>query len=271
MLLRQQRRRHQHRDLRPGLDRHEGGAHGDFGLAEADITADHAVHRPGRLHVVEHLADSLGLIGGFLEGKAVGEGLVLEFAAPSGAAWWAARRACRSSSSAATSRTASAARRRARAHWSVPSLCSGAALGRAAGVAADQMQRVHRHVDAVAVAVFQHQELIALARDLHGLQADVAPDAVGVVHHRCARIEALQIAQDGRRVRGGGTPAPPLLSRPRAKQLRLAQQQQRRLRSVPGRRRLPPPGSRAPHPHRRIAARIAPRAGGAHGRRASRQ
>jgi hypothetical protein len=39
------------------------------------------------------------------------------------------RRAYRSSSSAATSRSCSAARRRALAHWSLPSLCSGAASG----------------------------------------------------------------------------------------------------------------------------------------------
>jgi hypothetical protein len=89
-------------------------------------------------------------------------------------------------------------------------------LGRAAGIAVDQMQRMHRHIHAVAVAVLEHQEFIALIANLHALQADIAADAVGLVHHRRAGLEALQVAQDGRRVGGGGAPAAALLTRPRA-------------------------------------------------------
>ncbi len=203
VLLRQQRRRHQHRDLAPGLHGDERGAHRHLGLAEADIAADDAIHRLRACQILEHLADGLGLVGGLLERESVGEGLVFEFAHAAGAAaWCAARRACRSSSSAATSRTCSAARLRALAHWSVPSLCSGALSGRRAGVAIDQMQRVHRHIDAIAVPVLEHQELARLSADLHRpagrrsgrRRSSRAPPA--------RRVRGLQIAQDRRRIRG---------------------------------------------------------------------
>jgi hypothetical protein len=45
VLLGQQGGRHQHRDLLAGAGGDEGGAHRDLGLAEADVAADHAVHR----------------------------------------------------------------------------------------------------------------------------------------------------------------------------------------------------------------------------------
>ena len=45
VLLRQQRRRHQHRDLLAGLDGDERGAQRHLGLAEAHIAAHDAIHR----------------------------------------------------------------------------------------------------------------------------------------------------------------------------------------------------------------------------------
>jgi hypothetical protein len=45
MLFGQQGGGHQHGDLLAGDGRNEGGAHGDFGLAEADVAAHHQVHR----------------------------------------------------------------------------------------------------------------------------------------------------------------------------------------------------------------------------------
>ncbi len=67
MLLRQQGRRHQHRDLAPARDGGERGAQRDLGLAEADVAADHAVHRPARTHVGEHGLDGLVLVDRLLE------------------------------------------------------------------------------------------------------------------------------------------------------------------------------------------------------------
>ena len=80
VLLGQQRGRHQHRHLLAGLRGDEGGAHGHLGLAEAHVAADHAVHGLFAGQVLQHLADGLGLVGGFLEGKAARERLVFELA-----------------------------------------------------------------------------------------------------------------------------------------------------------------------------------------------
>ena len=74
------------------------------------------------------------------------------------------------------------------------------ALGRGAGVAADEVQLLHRHVDAVAVLVLEHQELPGLAADLHRHESLVAPDAVFLVHHRRAGVQAREVAQDRLRV-----------------------------------------------------------------------
>ena len=51
MLLREDRRRHQHQHLLAGLRGLEGGAQRDLGLAVADVAADQPVHRPRRFHV----------------------------------------------------------------------------------------------------------------------------------------------------------------------------------------------------------------------------
>ncbi len=66
----QQRGGHQHGHLLAGLHRHECRAHGDLGLAEAHVAADHAVHGALAGHVLAHGLDGVGLVGGFLEGKA---------------------------------------------------------------------------------------------------------------------------------------------------------------------------------------------------------
>ncbi len=69
VLERQDRRRHQHRDLLSVGDRLEGRAHRDFGLAVADVAADEPVHGRRRFHVPLHVLDRLLLIGGLLEGE----------------------------------------------------------------------------------------------------------------------------------------------------------------------------------------------------------
>ena len=71
VLLGEDGRGHQHERLLAALGRLEGGAQGDLGLAVADVAADQAVHRVGRLHVVLDVVDGLGLVVGLLEGEAV--------------------------------------------------------------------------------------------------------------------------------------------------------------------------------------------------------
>ena len=116
----------------PACARDERGAHRDLGLAEAHVAAHHAIHGLLAGEIGQHLADGLGLVGGFLEGKAARRrpGIRAHCAAVTDPRF-ACRCAYRSSSSAATSRILSAARLRALAHWSVPSLCSGALSGAA--------------------------------------------------------------------------------------------------------------------------------------------
>src|SRR5882724_9637869 len=53
----------------------EGGAHGDFCFAVADVAAKEAVHGLGAFHIALDVADGGNLVGGFLEFKSI-----LEFA-----------------------------------------------------------------------------------------------------------------------------------------------------------------------------------------------
>src|SRR4051794_17533967 len=76
VLARQQRSRNDYSYL---LAVHRGGkgrAQRHFGLAEADVTADQAIHRPAGSHVLEHRVDGGLLVLGFLIGEAGAEFLV---------------------------------------------------------------------------------------------------------------------------------------------------------------------------------------------------
>ena len=56
-------------------------------------------------------------------------------------------------------------------------------FGGCAGVAADTVQRLHRHIEFVAAQVLEHQEFGWGAIELHDLQAAIAPHAMVFVHH----------------------------------------------------------------------------------------
>jgi len=73
MLLREHRGRHQHRHLPPVHHRDERCAQRYFGLAEAGVAADQAVHRLGPAHVAHDLVDRGELVGSLLEFEALGE------------------------------------------------------------------------------------------------------------------------------------------------------------------------------------------------------
>ncbi|TLY67470.1 MAG: hypothetical protein E6K45_05410 [Gammaproteobacteria bacterium] len=227
VLLHEERRRREHRHLLAGVRGHEGRAHRDLGLAEADVAADDPVHGPLALQVFEHLLDRLRLILGLLEREGVGEGLVVELA-----------------HGEREPRLGLAPRvevEELRGH--VADLLGGAlpgarpligaelvergALGGGTGVTADEVQRVHRDVDAVPVQVLEHQEFSRLPADLERDQPRVAADAVLLVHHGGAGIEILQVAQDRLGI-GGGALAPPLLAGPRPEELRLRDHGDRR-------------------------------------------
>ncbi len=71
VLLGEQRRGHEHRDLLAVLDRLEGGPDRHLGLAEPDVAAQQAVHRVGALHVGLGVVDRLALVGRLDVGEAL--------------------------------------------------------------------------------------------------------------------------------------------------------------------------------------------------------
>ena len=73
VLARQQRGRHHDRDLLAVHRRDEGRAQRHLGLAEADVAADQAVHRPAGAEIVEHRVDRGLLVVGLLVGEAGAE------------------------------------------------------------------------------------------------------------------------------------------------------------------------------------------------------
>ena len=76
MLAREQRGRHHDCDLPAGHRGDEGGAQRHFGLAEADVAADQAIHRPPGAEVTKHGGDRGVLVVGLLIGEAGGKFVV---------------------------------------------------------------------------------------------------------------------------------------------------------------------------------------------------
>jgi hypothetical protein len=117
----------------------------------------------------------------------------------------AARWAYSASSSAAVSRTCSRP-----SSWLSPTgrsrgVCRSHRLRVGAGVAGDDVQLRHRHVELVAAVVLQVQELGVALAEVHVQEAEVAADAVLDVHHRVADLELGQVAQPA--FHGGGLAA----------------------------------------------------------------
>ena len=77
VLLREHRRRAEDRDLLAGHGDAERRADRDLGLAEADVAADEAVHRPRGLEVLVHVVDGARLVGRLVEGERRLEGAVV--------------------------------------------------------------------------------------------------------------------------------------------------------------------------------------------------
>ena len=73
MLARQQGRRRDDRHLLPRHGDDEGGPQRHLSLAEADIAADQAIHRCALAQILQHVADGVQLIVGFLIGEARAE------------------------------------------------------------------------------------------------------------------------------------------------------------------------------------------------------
>ena len=196
VLFGEQRRRHQHGDLLARRGGDERGAHRDFGLAEADVAADDAIHRLRRRQVADDRFDRAELVGGFLEWERRGERFV--------------HRAVDVDRQARRARGAwpgsPAVRRRRRAPFGGFLLRLGPllaaermqrrGLGRCARIAVDQMQLRDRHVQAVALGVFDLDVFAGRAAGLQRDQPAVAADAMVLVHDRRAFGQLAQVADD---------------------------------------------------------------------------
>ena len=227
VLLSEQRGRDQHGDLLAGLHCDECGAQRDLGLAEADVAADHAVHGLAGLEVAQHLLDRGRLIGGFLEREARLKCPVFGFARrhlralPCGAARIQIQQ-FRGDVADALSGLAPRLLPLLAAE-----LVQRCCFRRRAGVARDQVQSLHGNVQLVAVRIVEHQKLARVACDVHGLEACVAADPVGLVHHRRADAQVRQLLEYLRRI-ALGPPAPAFLPRAIAEQLSFRENFERR-------------------------------------------
>ncbi|MNP09326.1 hypothetical protein D3C76_1014280 [compost metagenome] len=207
----------------------ERGAHGHFGLAEADVAAHQAIHRLGREHVFAHRFDGGLLVRRFFERETGAEGGVIGFRVGEGITF-----------------TGGAARIDVEQFsGDVAHLFGGLALGFlpglgaqamqrgegvvAAGVAGDQVQVGHRHVELGAFGVFQGEEFGGLVVDFQGGQAQVAPDTVIDMHHRRAFAQFGEVLDDRIVVGVGAFFAAPALHHALAEQRAFGDQRQGRV------------------------------------------
>jgi hypothetical protein len=159
VLLGEQRGRRQEGHLLAAVHGDEGGAQRDLGLAEADVAAHQAVHRLRADHVLHHGVDGGALVGRLLEAEAGGEGLVVVGAEAVREAF--ARGAAGVQVQQLGGGVAHLFGGLAACLLPLAGARAGAAapLGADAGVAADQLQLRHRHVQRRLVGVFEVQEL----------------------------------------------------------------------------------------------------------------
>ena len=196
VLLREQRRRHEDRDLLVVVHGGEGGAQRNLGLAEADVAAHDAVHRLVRAQVGQHVADGPALVLGQFEREAVLERTVLALAPaeavsrPRGTPRVDVEQFGRN----VTNLLDRALARPGPLVAAEPVQRRG--CGRGARVARDQLERVDRDVELVAVGVFEHEELGGNSAGGQRLETEVAADAVFRVYDRRACLEVAELADD---------------------------------------------------------------------------
>ncbi len=189
VLLRQDGGGAQHHDLLVVLRRLERRAQRHLGLAEAHVAAHQAVHRARRLHVGLDVGDGGQLVGRFLVGEAFlhlalpRRVLVVAVALGGGAARVHVHQVerqllrCLARLGHGTAPVGGVKARE-------PGRCAFRAH-----IAGNAVQLLHRHVQLVALGVFQ-QQVVALGA-AHVLADDIAEErhAVRRVHHVVARLE----------------------------------------------------------------------------------
>ena len=189
VLLGQNGRGAEHHDLAAGVHALKGCAQGDLGLAETHVAAQQAVHGLGRLHVCLDVGDSLQLVACLVVGEALLHLDLLRRIGRTGDT--GNRRAARIEVDQVKRQLFGILARLVGGPRPVGGVEPGQARFIAVGtnVARNAVNLLQRHVELVAIGIFQQKVVAFLAA--HFLTRDLAKerDAVGSVHHVVARLK----------------------------------------------------------------------------------
>ena len=189
MLLGQNGRGAEHHDLAAGVNALKGRAQGDLGLAKAHVAAQQAVHGLGCLHVRLNVGDGLQLVARLVIGEAL---LHLNLLGCVGRAGDTGdRRAARIQVDQVKRQLFGVLARLVGGTRPVGGVEPGQARFIAVGtnVARDAVNLLQRHIELVAIGVFQQKVVAFLAA--HFLARDLAKerDAVGGMNDVVARLK----------------------------------------------------------------------------------
>ena len=189
VLLGQNGRGAEHHDLTAGVHTLKRRAQGDLGLAKAHVAAQQAVHGLGRLHVGLNVGDSLQLVARLVVGEAL---LHLDLLGRIGRTGDTGnRRAARIQVDQIKRQLFGVLARLVGGTRPVggiePSQARLVAVG--ANIARDAVDLLERHVELVAIGIFQQKVVALLAA--HFLARNLAKerDAMRCVHHVVARLK----------------------------------------------------------------------------------
>ena len=187
VLLGKNSRGAEHHDLAAGVNALKGRAQGDLGLAETHVAAQQAVHGLGRLHVCLDVGDSLQLVACLVVGEALLHLDLLRRIGRTGDT--GNRRAARIQVDQVKRQLFGILARLVGSPRPVGGVEPGQArlVAVGANIARDAVDLLERHVEFVAIGIFQQKVVALLAA--HFLARDLAKerDAVSGVHHVVAR------------------------------------------------------------------------------------
>ena len=189
VLLGQNGRGAEHHDLAAGVHALKRRAQGNLGLAKAHVAAEQAIHGLGRLHVGLDVGDSLQLVACLVVGEAL---LHLDLLGRIGRTGDTGnRRAARIQVDQVKRQLFGVLACLVGGTRPVGGIEPGQArlVAVGANIACDAVDLLERHVELVAVGIFQQKVVALLAA--HFLARDLAKerDAVGSVHHVVARLK----------------------------------------------------------------------------------
>ena len=189
VLLGQNGRGAEHHDLAAGVHALKRRAQGNLGLAETHVAAEQAIHGLGRLHIGLDVGDSLQLVACLVVGEALLHLNLLGRIGRTGDT--GNRRAARIQVDQVKRQLFGVLARLVGGTRPVGGIEPGQArlVAVGANVARDAVDLFERHVELVAIGIFQQKVVAFLAA--HFLARDLAKerDAVGSVHHVVARLK----------------------------------------------------------------------------------